>query len=153
MAYTLLIKTANEDVTKMYENHGTYNEGDSGLDLFVTDDTEIDSRSTELIGSGIRCEMIDNETGANASYYLYTRSSIYKTPLMLANHVGIIDAGYRGEIKSAFRNLSDKSYKITAGTRLVQICAPDLKPFTFKIVEKLSDTKRGAGGFGSTTKK
>ena len=70
---------------------------------------------------------------------------------MLANSTGIIDSGYRGNIKVALR-LFNKSYQITKYTRLTQICLPSLKPFFIKLVdvEDLSDTIRGEGGFGST---
>ena len=85
------------------------------------------------------------------SYYLYPRSSISKTPLMLANHVGVIDSGYRGNIIGSFRNLVEK-YTVQKYTRLLQICAPDLRPLYVEIVsiEDLDITSRNEGGFGST---
>ena len=87
-------------------------------------------------------------------YYSYPRSSISKTPLLLANSVGIIDSGYRGQIIGAFRNLSIEPYKVEQYTRLLQICAPDLRPFTVELVDNtfFEETLRGEGGFGSTGK-
>ena len=84
-------------------------------------------------------------------FQIYPRSSISKTPLLLANHVGIIDSGYRGNLITAFRCL-ENSYLAEKNTRLVQICLPSLGPFHVKIVNEddLSNTSRGAGGFGST---
>jgi dUTPase len=85
-------------------------------------------------------------------YYLYARSSIYKTPFSLANNVGIIDTGYRGNLCAALHNTTSNSYSLVKmGTRMTQICMPDLSPnFHVRLVNKLSDTSRGTGGFGST---
>ena len=86
------------------------------------------------------------------SYYLYSRSSTpIKTPLRLANNVGIIDTGYRGNLCAALHNTSRNDTSVQMGTRMTQICMPDLSPnFHVRLVKKLSDTSRGAGGFGST---
>jgi dUTP pyrophosphatase len=86
----------------------------------------------------------------NVSYYLYPRSSISNTPLILTNNVGIVDASYRGNIKAALRNISTGPYTVKRGERLLQICSGNLKPFNFKLVDSLSETDRGSGGFGST---
>ena len=90
--------------------------------------------------------------GEACGYYLYPRSSTgTKTPLRLANSVGIIDAGYRGEIKGIVDNLDKgQDYCIRAGTRLFQLCSPVLGPISFEMANTLSETARGEGGFGST---
>jgi dUTPase len=70
---------------------------------------------------------------------------------MLANHVGIIDSGYRGNIKAAFRSFEDTV--ILKETRILQICHASLKPFYVRLYnneEVLNTTSRGYGGFGST---
>ena len=98
------------------------------------------------------------------SYYLYPRSSISSMGIMLANSVGIIDQGYRGHIMAKIRYIpictnflwelfwswwpSSKSLK--KGTKLFQICAPNLEPFTVNIVDELDSTERGSNGFGSS---
>lgn len=155
---TLLIKPENENVKSYYKNHSSYNKGDSGLDLFVPEDTEVKCGETVFVDLQIKCELLDKEN-KNISYYLYPRSSISKTPLILANSVGIIDAGYRGNIKAAVKYIpsydnikSDEGsiYIIKKGTRLFQLCSPDLKELKFKLVNTLSETSRGEGGFGST---
>jgi dUTP pyrophosphatase len=71
---------------------------------------------------------------------------------MLANHTGIIDAGYRGYLIGAFRNLYADPYKVEKHTRLLQVCHPTLCPIHVVLVneEDLSTTARGEGGFGST---
>ncbi|MBA42502.1 MAG: deoxyuridine 5'-triphosphate nucleotidohydrolase [Magnetococcales bacterium] len=156
--YTLLIKSSNETVEAFYKDHSTYHTGDSGLDLFTIGDKKTEVGETYFLNLGIECEMIENSTGRNVSYYLYPRSSLSKTPLRLANSVGIIDAGYRGSIIAAVDHINrdytnEETYTIKNGTRLVQICSPNLEPFDFKLVSELSKTKRGAGGFGSTNQK
>ena len=155
---TLLIKPENENVKSYYKNHSSYNKGDSGLDLFVPEDIEVKCGETVFVDLQIKCELLDKEN-KNISYYLYPRSSISKTPLILANSVGIIDAGYRGSIKAAVKYIpsyddikSDEGsiYIIKKGTRLFQLCSPDLKELKFKLSNTLSETSRGEGGFGST---
>ena len=86
-------------------------------------------------------------------FYVYPRSSIGKTPLRLANSVGIIDAQYRGNLIVQVDNISNVPYTIQKGQRLFQICSQDLTPFCdIKIVESLLDTERGSKGIGSTGK-
>ena len=85
-------------------------------------------------------------------YYLYARSSIYKTDFSLANNVGIIDSGYRGNICAALHNTNHNSQSLVKmGTRMTQICMLDLSQnFHVRLVNKLTTTDRGEGGFGST---
>ena len=145
----LLIKTDNITLGEQYVNHSHYHEGDSGLDLFCPTDILVKAGETVKIDLQIQCEALkDNQK--NVSYYLYPRSSIVKTPLRLANSVGIIDAGYRGNIMAFVDNIKTEDYIVESGTRLFQICSSDLSPLTFELVNQLSDTSRGQGGFGST---
>ncbi len=99
-------------------------------------------------------------------FYLYPRSSISKTRMRLANSVGIIDAGYRGDLIAAVDSIgvfgSTDIWQIWKETlspikkydRYFQVCAPDLSPFLVHIVDTEHDlsppTTRGQGGFGST---
>ena len=106
-----------------------------------------------------------NETKPTyTGYYMYPRSSLSKTRLRLANSVGIIDSGYRGNLIGMFDCLSiankgalcecEYDYIVKPFERLVQICAPNLCPIYVIMVdteEELSEqTIRGGGGFGST---
>ena len=130
----------------------------AGFDLFFPESVEFGSIDTRMVNFRIKCEMRLHNTLENISrscgYYLYPRSSISKTKLMLANQTGIIDSGYRGWILGAFRYLGDSCEKVEKDTRLLQICAPKLDPFLVALVEEsfLSDSTRGDGGFGSTGK-
>jgi dUTPase len=99
-------------------------------------------------------------------FYLYPRSSISKTRMRLANSVGIIDAGYRGDLIAAVDTIglfgSNDIWHVWKETlspikkydRYFQVCAPDLSPFLVHIVETEAElgtpTTRGTGGFGST---
>lgn len=99
----------------------------------------------------------------NTGYYMYPRSSLSKTSLRLANSVGIIDSGYRGNIIGMFDIMNVDLREICIGQsiyfikkydRLVQICAPSLSPIFVEIVDSIDElgeeTDRGTGGFGST---
>ena len=94
------------------------------------------------------------------AYRLAPRSSISKTPLMLANSEGIIDLGYRGPLIAAVRNVSGEAYTIEAGAALFQLVSADLAPSEYEVLSPddprtaeyfgAGATERGAGGFGST---
>ena len=150
----LLIKTTPNSYS-YYEEHSTFHTGDAGLDLFVVEDYTIKAGEVAFISFQIQCQMVEtNEIGVSkdVSYYLYARSSLSKTPLMLANGVGVLDSCYRGPIIAALKNTSLQDYKINAGQRLVQICTRNLDSFNIRVVDELSLTSRGNGGFGSTDK-
>jgi dUTP pyrophosphatase len=136
-------------------NESFYNEEentrfDSGLDLYFPESYTVPANARSFkLPLGVAMQKSDNNI---SGYYLYPRSSIVKTPLILANSVGIIDYGYRGEITAVVHNLSDKDFFLKSGTSLFQICNPDLSPVTYNLVTELSYTERGEGGFGSTNK-
>lgn len=145
----LRVQCDNDEIKSMYENHAHFHDGDSGLDLYFPTEVLIPAKSFgTLVSLGIKCEGLKH--GSNISYYLYPRSSISKTPLRMSNSVGIIDAGYRGNLMVALDNHSDQEYTIEKGVRLFQICCPILSSINMKIVDELSTTSRGEGGFGST---
>jgi|TARA_Y100001947_G_scaffold42692_1_gene35295 dUTP pyrophosphatase len=143
----LKIRPFNAEVKQMYENHGHFHDGDAGLDLFVINEQTISAGETTLIHLQIACENTENRP-----YLVMSRSSIGKTPLRLANAVGLIDAGYRGEIMAVVDNIKKEDYTVEPGQRLFQLVAMDGSPIYFELVEELSDTTRGVGGFGSTGK-
>ena len=143
----LKIKTFSEDIHSMYNDHDHFHQGDAGLDLFIIKDKIIESGATERIHLGISCENLEQKP-----YLLMARSSISKTPLRLSNSVGLIDAGYRGEIMAAVDNIKDYSYTVEKGQRLFQLVSISGEAVNFTLVETLSDTSRGDGGFGSTGK-
>lgn len=154
-----LIKPIHENALEMYSNHSTYHSGDAGLDLFIMEDCVINSGKTALVDLGIQCQLStiinDDQDRCIAeplyySYLLFPRSSMSKTPLRLANSIGLIDAGYRGNIKVALWNTSDEDFIVKKGERYVQLVKADLSGVSFEIVDELIKTERDVGGFGST---
>ncbi|MEE8478765.1 MAG: dUTP diphosphatase [Candidatus Neomarinimicrobiota bacterium] len=143
----LLIKPFSLEVKKMYEDHSHFHDGDGGLDLFVVHEQIVQAGESTFIHLQISCENV-----AGKPYLLMPRSSISKTALRLSNSIGLIDGGYRGEIIAAVDNIKDTAYKVSPGQRLFQLVAIDGSPIHFKIVNELSETARGSGGFGSTGK-
>ena len=155
----------NEELKKKYQesilkhNEKVQNEyPDAGFDLFVPQETlllcelvniDYQVKCEAFIQQGKNDDLITYPTG----FYMYPRSSIYKTPLRMCNSTGIIDAGYRGNLKSYFDvKHNDKVEKFD---RISQICAPGLVPIHVELVDNVEDlsiTARGTGGFGSTGK-
>lgn len=166
MTSTLELLCSATNLTNYYKYKENF-DTDSGIDLYTNDSVTFKPGETIIIDLQVKSRMVDSD-GNTMPYYLYPRSSISKTPLRMANSIGIIDKDYRGNIKVALTysptwkvldtiNNSDKpvnmgqfNYVLEAGTRVVQICAPSLCPLKVKIVNELDLTKRGEGGFGST---
>lgn len=100
---------------------------------------------------------IKNTFDTYSGYYLYPRSSMgLKSPLRCANSVGIIDSGYRGNIKGCLTNSNEMQFELVNGERYMQLCPANISyPMTITEVdrlEKLGTSTRGCGGFGSTGK-
>lgn len=151
--FNLIVNLINNDIDmeKLYKQNINKID-DSGFDLYVAEDTYFyPNESTRLVPLGIRCC-----PNFNSGYYLYPRSSIFKTQFRLANSVGIIDKNYRGEIKAAIDAInltSDSKLLLKKGTRICQLCHPSLEPMKITFVndfEQYLNTDRGTGGFGST---
>jgi len=118
---------------------------DSGLDLICPETITIEGNQQGKIKLGVKCEPKEK-----SGFWLLSRSSIYKTPLRLCNSVGLIDYQYRGELMAVVDNISSEAYTVNAGDVLFQIVMPTLKYFETTIVDKLNESERGTGGFGST---
>jgi dUTP pyrophosphatase len=127
---------------------------DAGFDLFCPSDITVYPNDTTCkVDLGVKCSAYDMANGNNISYYLYPRSSISKTVFRMANSVGIIDSGYRGNIRCVLDKVSTEGAKIEKHARYFQICSPTLSPVKVVLVdsvEELGMTSRGSGGFGST---
>ena len=143
----LFIQAHNDTAKGFYEKHGHFHDGDAGLDLYILEDISFEPGETKAIKLGISCEPKDGR-----AYYLFPRSSISKTPLRMANSIGLIDGGYRGEIMAMCDNIKGFSYTVEKGQRLFQLVATDSSPIHYELVDNLTATTRGAGGFGSTGK-
>lgn len=132
---------------------------DAGFDLYAPSNEDIIDfpfLSVTKLDFKIKCSAVMHKKSKafNTGYYMYPRSSISKTPLRLANSIGIIDAGYRGNLIAMMD--ADEAYIGKKFDRYIQICAPSLVPIIVEIVDSLEDlgeeTERGTGGFGSTGK-
>tara|TARA_B100000767_G_C19627437_1_gene476752 strand:- start:37 stop:474 length:438 start_codon:yes stop_codon:yes gene_type:complete len=141
----LLIKPFSQSIKSMYSKHGHFHNGDAGIDLYALEDQLIEHGQTKKIHFGIACENLDSKP-----YLLIPRSSISKTPLRMSNSIGLIDAGYRGEIMASVDNIKKEDYLIKKNQRLFQLVSMVGSPIKISLVDNLSETERGEGGFGST---
>lgn len=118
---------------------------DAGYDLTAVSVSYGINRQV-IYGTGLCVQIPDGYVGK-----IYPRSSIRKLSLTLSNSVGIIDAGYTGEIQVTFRQ-HDLSEIYNSGDRIAQLVIEKLIPVEFIEVDELDETERGAGGHGSTGK-
>lgn len=117
-------------------------ESDAGLDLTAT---SVEPEGMNLVyGTGLAFEIPEGHVGL-----IFPRSSVAKTGLTMRNAVGVLDAGYRGEVKLKFLR-GVKPYKV--GDRIGQLIIMPFPKVEFEEVDELSETDRGSGGFGSTNK-
>jgi dUTP pyrophosphatase len=140
---------------------------DSGFDLFLPEDTTFDFGTTKLVDLGVKCAACwldsDNFVSNPTAFSVFARSSIGKHCLRLANNVGIIDSGYRGNLMAmvdCIRGLGKgldtndmETYSVERFSRLFQVCSPTLGKVRVIIVGSENDlgtSNRGDGGFGST---
>jgi dUTP pyrophosphatase len=125
-------------------------ENAAGHDLYACIDKPIFVKPNEtvMVGTGISMELPDGTFGA-----IFPRSGISaKRGLAPANKVGVCDSDYRGEYTVALHNHSDKTQWVNPGERIAQLIVMPYIDVNFNEVEKLSVTKRGDAGFGSTGK-
>lgn len=165
--YRLEILPVGWDTTALpcpYKVEAARSNDNAGYDLFCRQLTNVPNVAAAkgkgtLMPLGLKARLVavkkttDNQTYERDSHYwLLPRSSIFKTPLMMANSVGVIDASYRGELMAPVRS-NGPEYDIALGERLFQIVAPEMGWIReVVLVEHLSETTRGEGGFGSTGK-
>ena len=133
--HTLTIYVKDEELYDIYlEKSETHNVKiwntsyyDAGFDLYTPSQLIVKAENKVKLNTDIVAVMND-ENGAPACFYMYPRSSISKTPLRLANSVGIIDSGYRGNLIGVFDNISKgEEYIIEKHSRLLQIWQQHLK--------------------------
>ena len=120
----------------------------AGADLYalVDGETVIMPHETKLIRTGLAMEIPEGYAGL-----IYARSGLAsKRGLAPANKVGVVDADYRGEIMVALHNHTDRTQTVEGGERVAQLAIVPFLKAEFELTDELSDTVRGAGGFGST---
>ena len=100
-----------------------------------------------MVPTGLAIEL----PGPDCVALVYARSGLaIKQGVTLSNCVGVIDSDYRGEIKVGLVNLGAAPVTLAPGERVAQLCIAPVWQAAFSPAQELSDTDRGAGGFGST---
>ena len=116
---------------------------DSGADLFALERTVLPPHSIAKVRTGIAVELPENTSGI-----IWGKSSVESKGIKAM--AGLVDAPYRGELLVCMYNLNEHEFVFEAGQKVAQLVVlPTLYPM-FEEVDKLSDTSRGQGGFGST---
>ena len=118
----------------------------AGYDLYSSEATCIPPHTRQLVKTDIAIEIPDGHYGRIAS-----RSSIASRKSVDVG-AGVIDRSYRGEVKVLLFNASDREFVINLNDRIAQIILEKYSSFPIQVVDALSETERGDGGFGSTGK-
>lgn len=124
------------------------NKGDAGFDLYacIENDITIPVGETVKVPTGVSIAIPDGYFGA-----IFARSGLAtKQGLRPANCVGVCDSAYRGEYIVALHNDSMENRVISKGDRIAQLIIMPFLSAEFNVVDELSETERGTGGFGST---
>ena len=122
----------------------------AGADLYACLEAEvtIEPGKTVFVPTGLAMEVPKGYAGL-----IYARSSLgTKRGLAPANKVGVIDSDYRGEVMVALHNHGMEAQTIAHGERIAQLLVTPVLAPSFELWDDLTDTDRGAGGFGSTGK-
>nr|DAX57754.1 MAG TPA: dUTPase [Caudoviricetes sp.] len=119
----------------------------AGMDFYQPESITIEPHQTQYVTLGLAVEI-----PKGYMLMLAPRSSMSKTPLIIPNSFGVIDADYRGEIKAILHNTSDTPYLIQKGDRLIQGILVPVGALKLLEVAQLTETERGSGGIGSTGK-
>ena len=118
----------------------------AGADLYALGDYSIGAGETAFVRTGIAVELPAGTVGL-----VYARSGLAsKRDLAPANKVGVIDCDYRGEILVSLHNHGKETRKVENGERIAQLVIAPYYTAEFEEADALSETVRGAGGFGST---
>ena len=120
--------------------------GDAGLDLKAV--TVSVSEDYIEYGTGLAIEI-----PYGFAAFIFPRSSISNYSLILANSVGLVDPGYKGELKVRFKKIGNKDKIYELGDKVAQlVLMPIAIATSIEVVEELTPTNRGIGGFGHTGK-
>ena len=143
-----------EEGREYYKDIPVRSNDNAGFDLYLMNDVQMELGKPTLLKLGCRVRLLRLLPGRNEEevhFWLAPRSSIWKSGVIMANSMGIIDRTYRGELMGAVIPLENQTPLLQKGSRLFQIVAPDMGWIhEVKIVESLPETSRGEGGFGST---
>jgi dUTP pyrophosphatase len=121
--------------------------GDAGADLVTTTDLRLDPGQRAIVATGIAIALPDGYAA-----FVHPRSGLAaKHGVTVVNAPGTIDAGYRGEIKVTLLNTDpERAVTFKRGDRIAQLVVQRVEYVLFREADQLPDSRRGAGGFGST---
>lgn len=120
--------------------------GDGGADLFSVDEIVIPPGERREVGTGIALAIPQGYAG-----FVQPRSGLaFKHGIMVVNSPGLIDAGYRGEVRVSLYNSARVPFCVKKGERVAQLVIQRIEEPSFVSVTELPETSRGAGGFGSS---
>ena len=120
------------------------NPGDAGMDMYAIARQVIEPGQTTLVSTGIAMELPVGSVGL-----IWDKSGI-ATKHAMKTLAGVVDEGYRGEIKVGLINLSQKAYTIEPGDKVAQMLVQLVHQPEIEEISELSETQRGDGGFGSS---
>ncbi len=143
------LKIKKLDERAIIPTYGT--EYSAGADLYNMggETVSVAPGETVLIHTGLSIEIPEGYCGL-----IFARSGLAtKRGLAPANKVGVVDSDYRGEWMVALHNHSDKTATVEGGERVAQMVVVPYLKAEFELTDVLSETERGAGGFGSTGRK
>lgn len=121
-------------------------EGDAGLDLYAAESIYLYAGHTTLIRTGIAIELDPGTVG-----YVCSRSGMaLKHSVFVLNAPGVVDSSFRGEVGVILHNAGSYEYHVRAGDRVAQLVVQSILHPVLEIVEVLTETDRGTGGFGHT---
>lgn len=121
-------------------------EGDAGLDLRAAHDATLEPSSRGLVGTGLAVAIPPGYAGL-----VLPRSGLALSQgVTVLNAPGLVDAGYRGELKVLLVNHGDKPVPVRRGDRIAQLVIQRVERAELIEVNELPASERGAGGFGST---
>ena len=120
------------------------NENDAGWDLYASEDAIIEPSETALVGTDVAMAIPENYVGL-----IWDRSGM-AVKRKIHRFAGVIESGYRGEVKVGLWNSSNDHCIINKGDRIAQILFQPVPPLPLIEVQNLDHTKRGSKGFGSS---
>ena len=137
-------RTAPDAIVPSYAH-----EGDAGMDLCATRDVTLRPGESAMVGSGIAIQLPRGFAG-----FVHARSGLGSKGLVIKHSTGVIDSGYRDEIKLVLFNnnpiTSDHTFNIKKGDRVAQLVIQHVACATMVEAKSLEETERGTGGFGSS---
>jgi len=123
---------------------------DLGYDLYASESVTIAPRGNATIPTGVAIELT-SATGEPLGALLRDKSSMAARRLTATG--GVIDAGYRGEVRVLMENLGDTAAEVHAGDKLINLIPCPVLTTPVEVVEELAESSRRSGGFGSSGRK